>query len=107
MSSTAGHISANQLGEPLTMSDGGNKTMTGLGMALTLSVEIAVAVLVPLVIGHWLDSRYGKGPWFTLIGMVLGLAAALRSAYRTLKEWGESRKNSSDSTGDESGKRKQ
>ena len=88
------------------MSDGGNKTMTGLGMALTLSVEIAVATLVPILIGHWLDSRYGKGPWFTLIGMVLGGAAAIRSAYRTLKEWSESHKNPPDSTDGESGKRK-
>ncbi len=88
------------------MSDGGNKTMSGIGMALTLSVEIAVAVLVPILIGHWLDSRFGKGPWFTLIGMGLGLAAAIRSAYRTLKEWSETRKNSQDSTGGESGKRK-
>lgn len=87
------------------MSDGRNKTMSGLAMALTLSVEIAIAALMPILIGHWLDSKTGKGPWFTLVGMVLGGAAAIRSAYRTLKEWSETRKDNQNSSSDESGKR--
>jgi F0F1-type ATP synthase assembly protein I len=87
------------------MSPGGNKTMTGIGMALTLSVEIAIAVIVPILIGRWLDSRTGKGPWFTLAGMILGGAAAIRSAYRTLKEWGERRDDGQDSPGGDSDKK--
>ncbi len=104
MGSTAGNITANQLGNP-NMSRGRNKAISGFGMALTLSVEIAVSALIPILIGRWLDSKTGKSPWFTLIGMVLGGAAALRSAYRTLKDWSDNRKDSGDSTNGESGRR--
>ena len=49
----------------------------------TLAIEIAIAIIVPVLIGHWLDSRTGKEPWFTIAGMVLGAAAAFRSVQRT------------------------
>ncbi len=58
----------------------------------SLAVEMAIAVIVPILIGRWLDARTGKEPWFTIIGMILGGAAAIRSAYRTLSETLESAK---------------
>ena len=105
MSSSALDNTANHCGSSLTMSRGRNKTISGFGMAWTLSVEIAVAALLPILLGHWLDSKTGKGPWFTLAGMVLGGAAAIRSAYRTLKEWSEIRKDNQNSSSGDSGKR--
>ncbi|RJP18360.1 MAG: AtpZ/AtpI family protein [Candidatus Abyssobacteria bacterium SURF_5] len=61
-----------------------NKFLVSWGIAFTLSVEMAVAVIVPLLIGRWLDAKTGKSPWFTIGGVILGGAAAIRSAYRTL-----------------------
>lgn len=63
-----------------------------------LAFEMAVAVIVPILIGRWLDARTGKEPWFTIIGMVLGGAAAVRSAYRTLSETLEKEKKGEGST---------
>jgi F0F1-type ATP synthase assembly protein I len=56
------------------------------GVAYTLAIEMAVAVIAPILIGRWLDGKTGMGPWFTLGGVVLGGAAAIRSAYRTMIE---------------------
>jgi len=61
-----------------------NKFVDKFGVAYTLAIEMAVAVIVPVLIGRWLDGKTGKDPWFTIGGMVLGGAAAMRSAYRAL-----------------------
>jgi F0F1-type ATP synthase assembly protein I len=51
-----------------------------------LTIEIAVAVIVPILIGRWLDGKTGREPWFTIAGMILGGAAAVRSAQRAYTE---------------------
>jgi F0F1-type ATP synthase assembly protein I len=56
------------------------------GRFYTLAIEMAVAVIAPVLAGQWLDSRTGKEPWFMVAGMVLGGAAAIRSAHRALTE---------------------
>jgi F0F1-type ATP synthase assembly protein I len=57
----------------------------------TLAIEIAIAVIAPTLAGHWLDTRTGKEPWFTIAGLVLGAAAAARSVQRV---YGESLRDS-------------
>ena len=52
----------------------------------TLAIEIAVALIAPVLLGLWLDSRTGKEPWFMIGGMILGVAAAARSAHRVISE---------------------
>ncbi len=54
-----------------------------------LAIEMAVAVVAPVLAGRWLDTKTGKDPWFTIAGVVLGGAAAMRSAQRAI---GESRR---------------
>ena len=49
----------------------------------TLAIEIAVAVIAPTLAGHWLDTKTGREPWFTIAGLILGAAAAARSVQRT------------------------
>jgi F0F1-type ATP synthase assembly protein I len=63
-----------------------NKYLEQFGRFYTLAIEMAVAVIVPMLIGLWLDKKTGKSPWFTLAGTILGGAAAIRSAHRTLSE---------------------
>jgi F0F1-type ATP synthase assembly protein I len=62
------------------------KAMEAFGRALTLGIEMTIAVLLPVFIGQWLDKKTGNDPWFTIGGMILGGAAAIRSAYRALTE---------------------
>lgn len=58
----------------------------GLGGPGTLGIEIVLSVAVGLLGGQWLDKKFGSSPWFTLIGLAYGLAAATRAVYRALKQ---------------------
>ena len=51
---------------------------TGMGWA------IAIAIIIGVLVGNWLDGRTGTHPLFLLIGLVLGLALGLASAGRML-----------------------
>lgn len=58
----------------------------GLGGPGTLGIEIVLSVAVGLLGGQWLDKKFGASPWFTLIGLAYGIAAASRAVYRALKQ---------------------
>src|SRR4051812_555972 len=46
---------------------------------ISIGIESVVSVLLGLAAGYWLDKKLGTSPWFTLVGIVLGFAAGLRS----------------------------
>ncbi|MBX2852247.1 MAG: AtpZ/AtpI family protein [Phycisphaeraceae bacterium] len=52
---------------------------------LALGSELAGGVLVPVLIGLWLDRRFDSSPTYVLIGTFLGLAAATASLIRVVK----------------------
>lgn len=52
---------------------------------LALGSELAGGVLVPVLIGLWLDSRFDSSPTYVLIGTFLGLAAVTASLIRVVK----------------------
>ena len=82
-----GSMGANHIqGTNATMNRDRKGAWNKFSVAYSLAVEMAIAVIVPILIGRWLDGKTGMGPWFTLGGLVLGGAAAIRSAYRALVE---------------------
>lgn len=50
-----------------------------LGMGLQMAVGVGLGVLV----GTWLDRKYGWSPWGVTVGAMLGLAAGM---YLLIKE---------------------
>ena len=44
----------------------------------------ATCIVLGVVIGHWVDGATGLKPIFTLVGVFVGLAAALVGGYRML-----------------------
>ena len=72
--------------EKETSRSGRKIAMESFSRYYSLAFEIAIAVVAPLLLGHWLDGKTGKGPWFTLGGMILGGAAAFRSVNRVVTE---------------------
>lgn len=54
---------------------------TGMGWT------IAVAIVLGVLLGNWLDGRAGTHPLFLLIGLILGLALGLFAAGRMLMHY--------------------
>ena len=48
----------------------------GLGMVLSLGLQLAVSFLLPIAGGIWLDGRWGSSPMCLLLGMLLGAGLA-------------------------------
>ncbi len=61
-----------------------------LARAWTLGWEVAVATLIPLLAGLWIDKRWGTSPWFTLVGVgagvFLGIAVVYLDTRRAIEE---------------------
>ena len=53
-----------------------------LGRYSALGLEMAIAVILGLAIGYYLDKWLGTGPWMTVIWIGIGFAAGVRSLYR-------------------------
>ena len=46
-----------------------------IAMLSTLGLTMVFATLIGLAIGIWLDGKFNTSPWFTLIFLVIGIAA--------------------------------
>jgi F0F1-type ATP synthase assembly protein I len=47
---------------------------------------LAAAIVVPTIIGHALDGRFGTEPVLTLVFLLVGLIAGFFGAYRQLQD---------------------
>jgi F0F1-type ATP synthase assembly protein I len=58
-------------------------TVQSLAVASQFGITLAVAVILGIVAGQWLDGRFYTGiPLFTLIGVLLGLVGAATNTVR-------------------------
>lgn len=64
-----------------------HKGMRAFTLGSTIAIQFAVAVLLGLWGGRFLDSYFGTGPWLMLAGLLVGLAAAVSSVYRLVSRW--------------------
>jgi F0F1-type ATP synthase assembly protein I len=55
-------------------------------MALNMSWQLAVVVIVPLVGGYKLDQHFDSSPIYTIIGLVVAVLASFGVLYRILRE---------------------
>ena len=56
------------------------------GSALAgLGLQFGVAIVVCVLVGNWVDKRYGTGPWGVLVGAGVGFAAGFHSIFRAAK----------------------
>jgi F0F1-type ATP synthase assembly protein I len=56
--------------------------------AASLGIEIAVAVGLCTLVGHWLQNNVTHwAPWTTLIGIGIGLGAATKAIVRTARNY--------------------
>ncbi|MCK4487100.1 MAG: AtpZ/AtpI family protein [Desulfobacterales bacterium] len=52
----------------------------------SLSFSIALAIVIGLAIGYWLDTRYDTSPLLTLVFLGLGIIAGFRNIYLAMKK---------------------
>jgi F0F1-type ATP synthase assembly protein I len=57
----------------------------GLGRYGTLGIEIVLSILFGYWVGHWADGKLGTHGWLSVVGFVLGVAAAVRAVVTTAK----------------------
>lgn len=57
-----------------------------LGMLATVGITFVVSTAGATVAGYFIDRWLGTGPWLTLIGMGVGIAAGFRDLFRSLKQ---------------------
>ena len=62
----------------------------GYGLAITAAITLAITLLAFVALGQWLDHRFGRGglPWFTILGLLVGIAAGLYNMVRLLNSAG-------------------
>lgn len=62
----------------------------GYGLAITAAITLAITLLAFVALGQWLDHRFGHGsiPWFTILGLLIGVAAGLYNMVRLLNTAG-------------------
>ncbi len=51
--------------------------------------SIAVPVVIFVLIGQWLDDKYDKSPWFTVLAFVLAAVLSGRMIYKKAKRYGK------------------
>lgn len=54
--------------------------------ATSVGLEMAIAVVLPLFVGIWLDKKVGTSPWLMLVCLGFGFAAGLRGVWRYVAE---------------------
>ena len=67
------------------MANGTRPTVTtfqALAVASQFGISLAVSVVLGYFAGHWIDDRLNTGIIFTLIGVLLGLVAAVSNTVR-------------------------
>ncbi len=57
-----------------------------LGRVSAIGLEMGLCVAIGLAIGYFLDRYFQTKPWFTIIFLILGVAAAFRSLLSLAKE---------------------
>lgn len=67
--------------------------LLGLRIAGDFGATIAVPIVIFVIIGQWLEGRYGHAPWFTISAFVLSAVLSGISIYKKAKKYGEEYKN--------------
>jgi F0F1-type ATP synthase assembly protein I len=57
-----------------------------LAMAFSMSWQLAIAVIVPIVGGYKLDQHMDSSPLYTIIGLIVAIFASGAILYRVLAE---------------------
>jgi len=52
---------------------------------VSLGIEIAAALMIPVLLGYWLDNYFGWNPWLLLTGCMVGIVNIFLLIFRLNK----------------------
>ena len=55
---------------------------------LSLGMEIAAALTIPIAAGYWIDTRLESSPWFLLVGALFGILILIGMMIRIARPGG-------------------
>lgn len=64
----------------------GGPLRPGLGLAFDLGLRLAISVILGLGAGLLVDSWLHSSPWFTLVGMLVGIGAAMYTIWDVARQ---------------------
>ncbi len=70
---------------PSDRSDAGNALRT-VGALSAVGLSFVMAIVIGTAAGYGIDRLAGTSPWGFLIGFFLGLAAGIRTVFRTVAD---------------------
>ena len=62
------------------------KAIKALGYLSSIGLSMALSVALGALIGYYIDKKFGTDPWFLLIFLGFGIAAAFRNLYILYKK---------------------
>ncbi len=65
---------------------GGGRNLRTVGLLGVIPLMIGVAPLIGYVIGNWLDTKLGTGPYLMVVFIALGFGAAIKETIKIIKE---------------------
>lgn len=53
----------------------------------TVGLELGLPIVIGVLIGHWMDQKFGTEPWLTLFLLTCGIFAGFSFLYRMAKKY--------------------
>ena len=66
--------------------DGRGDLAKAFSALMQIGTQLFVCVMLGVLLGKWLDDRFGTSPWLLLVCSFLGMAAAFKSMYDMAKK---------------------
>ena len=64
------------------------ETLRGLASVSSMGLAMALAVVIGLALGYFVDLKFGTHPWGFFIGLLMGIVAGFRNIYIIAKRSG-------------------
>jgi ATP synthase protein I len=64
------------------------------GTTGAVGIEIAVAICIGYLGGHYLDRKLGTQPWLSYLGLLAGIGAAVKALVRLSRDYKRDQKRS-------------
>jgi ATP synthase protein I len=59
----------------------------------TIGLELGLSVTVGVLVGYWMDQKFGTEPWLTLTFLMCGIFAGFSFLYRMAKKYMKDSRN--------------